>query len=212
MTKAALSTLIIFLATQAMFAADSAVPPVPSSSISATTNSAAISGSTVSSGPSTPSAPIVPATTRAEAEAETLVRTGRHDPFAPFGSDSSKLAKKGEKFKELQKNLVPPPPGVSAFAPMPSPGGDGSLSISELPLPPSRPSLSAKLKLSAVFDNRAIFTIPDLAARRFNKWPKVIRLGVGEKFNSVRLVAVGVDSATLEEDGSRSVKELEPLR
>jgi hypothetical protein len=196
MIKAALSALIIFLAAQGVSAADAIVPD-------ATTNSAA---------PPVPPPLVVPATTRAEAERETLVKIGRHDPFAPFGSDSSKFAKKGNKFRDLQKGFVPPPPpGTSAFAPVPSPS-EGSLAISELPLPPSRPSLTSKLKLSAVFDNRAIFTIPDLAARRFNKWPKVVRLGLGDNFNSVKLVAVGVDSATLEEDGLRSVKELEPLK
>jgi hypothetical protein len=219
MIKIALSALTISLVAQAVFAADpvkSVVPAVPG----ATTNSAgstsnpAISPAVPLATPllAAPAQPVVPATTREEAERDTAVKAGRHDPFAPFGSESSRFAKKGDKFKDLQKSLVPPPPGVSPFAPMPLPPGEGSLAISELPLPPARPSMASKLKLSAVFDNRAIFTIPDLSARRMNKWPPVIRLGLGEKFSSIRLVAVGVDSATLEEDGTRLVKELEPLK
>jgi hypothetical protein len=207
MIKVALIALTIYsLAAQTVLAADPVAPSI--SMPSATTNSAGSTTPLLAA----PAQPVVPATTREEAERETSVKAGRHDPFAPFGSESSRFGKKGDKFKELQKSLVPPPPGVSPFAPMPPPPGEGSLAISELPLPPSRPSMASKLKLSAVFDDRAIFTIPDLSARRMNKWPPVIRLGLGEKFSSIRLVAVGVDSATLEEDGTRLVKELEPLK
>jgi hypothetical protein len=108
------------------------------------------------------------------------------------------------RFNELLgKPLLPPPPPVS---------GQGDFPVSELPLPPDRPSIAAKLKLTGVIGDKAIFAITDREAIRVNKWPAVVMMAPGDRFESIETVSVGADSAILEEDGERSTKTLERIR
>jgi hypothetical protein len=171
---------------------------------------------------------IVPATTRVEAEAATKGKVGRNDPFSPidgfkpFPTHGGRIYSVG---KKTGMSLPPPPPGAVAVPP-PPPNGDSlsasnyltapppasSLNLSDLPLPPTRPSIVPKLKLTGIIDSKAIFSIQDIAARHANKWPKTVKLNVGDQFYAVKLVSISNDSVTLEENGSRTIKELEPIR
>jgi hypothetical protein len=84
--------------------------------------------------------------------------------------------------------------------------------VSELPLPPDRPSIASKLKLTGVIGDKAVFSITDREAIRINKWPAVVMMAPGDRFESIQTVSVGADSAVLEEDGERSTKTLERIR
>lgn len=123
----------------------------------------------------------------------------------------SKIAQASKK----QSMLVPPPPpmGESLAGSSGAPGGYSSgLPIDELPAPPTRPSIADKMKLVGVIGDRAIFKFSDNKARMDNKWPKTITLAPGQKFESVSLVNVADTSVTLDEDGERSVKSLDPIK
>ena len=101
------------------------------------------------------------------------------------------------------KILIPPPPSVVT---------QDELPVSELPLPPDKPSLAAKLRLTGVIGDKAIFAFTDREAARLNKWPGVLMMGAGDRFESIETISVGADSAVLEEDGERSTKTLERIR
>jgi hypothetical protein len=109
------------------------------------------------------------------------------------------------KFPELSGRpiLPPPPPPVS---------GQNDFPVSELPLPPDRPSIASKLKLTGVIGDKAVFSITDREAIRINKWPAVVMMAPGDRFESIETVSVGADSAVLEEDGERFTKTLERIR
>jgi hypothetical protein len=81
-----------------------------------------------------------------------------------------------------------------------------------LPEPPDKPFLADKLKLVGVLGERAVFVFSDQELRRINKWPANLALGPGDQFDSVNVVSVDEQMVTLEEDGRRSVKELETIR
>lgn len=160
-----------------------------------------------------------PATTRQQALTDAKRGAGRSDPlaplqgFKPFPSSATNEVKEttkasGEhKYPALPtdangKVLVPPPPPVSTHDEFP---------VSELPLPPDRPSLAAKMKLTGVIGNTAVFAFSDKQTARQNHWPQVLMLNAGDRFESVDIVSVQTDSAVVEEDGTRSVKTLERI-
>jgi len=159
-----------------------------------------------------------PATTRSEAVAVAKKSAGRADPlapitgFKPFPSNAppKTVLVKGVKSVSislpppLQSNkLVPPPP------PMPT---EDELPVSALPLPPDRPSVSSKLKLTAIIGDKGVFVINDFESRKVNKWPKYLVMAPGDRFESIELVSVGADSVVMREDGERCVKALERIR
>ncbi len=161
-----------------------------------------------------------PATSREQALYGARKSAGRANPlapitgFKPFPSNievppavvelKEKPGQPRSRFNELLgKPLLPPPPPVS---------GQGDFPVSELPLPPDRPSIAAKLKLTGVIGDKAIFAITDREAIRVNKWPAVVMMAPGDRFESIETVSVGADSAILEEDGERSTKTLERIR
>ena len=173
----------------------------------------------------------LPATPLVLAASEARVQAGKPDPFQrvqnylPFprgaggvGSVASiAAADSGQPPAPpppVEKILPPPPPpvasGASGLAPPPEP--DAGLSLAELPAPPARPSIGNKMKLVGVIGDRAIIAFSDRRMRMENKWPKTITLGRGEQFESVSVVDVTPDSVTIDEDGERSVKSVEPLK
>jgi hypothetical protein len=111
-----------------------------------------------------------------------------------------------------QNMLVPPPPPMGESLAPSSSGYSSGLPIDELPAPPTRPSIADKMKLVGVIGDRAIFKFSDNKSRMDNKWPKTITLAPGQKFESVSLVNVADTSVTLDEDGERSVKSLDPIK
>jgi hypothetical protein len=108
---------------------------------------------------------------------------------------------------KINEKLIPPPPPPGE---MPGAGGMG-LPIAQLPVPPSRPTIGDKMKVIAVLDDKAMMTFPT-KMRLKNKWPKVLTLGAGEQFESISVVSVNKDGVTIEEDGERTVKAVEPVR
>ena len=167
---------------------------------------------------------LFPATSRQQALYDAKRSAGRSDPlapiegFKPFPSGATLPGKADPKNLPFEKNgavqipaptsvggmrLIPPPPPVVAQDEMP---------VSELPLPPDRPSLAAKLRLTGVIGDKAIFAFTDKEVAKLNKWPGVLVMGAGDRFESIETVSVGADSAVLEEDGERSTKTLERIR
>jgi len=170
----------------------------------------------------TDSSSIFPATSRQQALTNAKRNAGRTDPlaqiygFRPFPSGSPVVENATEgKDKPHPGQPLLPPPNLSGQMPVPPPppvvAGD-DFPVSELPLPPDRPSIAAKLKLTGVIGNKAVFSITDKEAMRVNKWPSVLVLGPGDKFESIETVSVGADSAVLQEDGERSTKTLDRIR
>lgn len=93
----------------------------------------------------------------------------------------------------------------------PAPVSEG-VPISELPLPPDRPSVVAKLKLVGIIGDRALLTFTDPMFRAENHFPPCISLGSGEQLESVSVIDVTPHSIVLEEDGERQTKELPRIR
>jgi hypothetical protein len=172
-----------------------------------------------------PSAVAYPATTRSVAAVAAKKTAGRADPMAPIsgftpfppprvevkspklGEGTNGAAPKTQSDSHTPSSqttrLVPPPP------PMPA---EDELPVSALPLPPDRPSISSKLKLTGIIGDKGVFAINDYEARRINKWPMYLIMTPGDRFESIELISVGSDSAVLREDGERSVKALERIR
>jgi hypothetical protein len=171
-------------------------------------------------------AAVLPATTRVEAVQRAKANAGRTDPLAPVegfkpfprGATAADAKANSNKTSSSSKMLIPPPPGGLQLQvpPPPNSASSGSatedLPVSELPVPPERPSIVNKLKLIGIIGQKAIFTITDLSARRVNKWPRSLMLGTGEHFESVEVVSIGADSALLEENGEQTTKRLERIR
>ena len=193
-------------------------------SVSSTTSVSATSPSEVQiqSPPALVPSQVFPATSREQALPNARRGAGRSDPLAPIsgfkpfslGSEvpptvvetATKGALPQTKFNELGgRTILPPPPPVSV-------AGQSDLPVSELPLPPDRPSIASKLKLTGVIGDKAVFSITDTEAIRINKWPAVVMMAPGDRFESIQTVSVGADSAVLEEDGERSTKTLERIR
>jgi len=176
----------------------------------------------------------IEATPRSQAAERAKTNAGRANPFSSIADykrfpshgpaifehkskieEADTVAKKSEHEhhgKIAGSGLIPPPPpGVQSQLPGPAiqpPPPDESLPMSELPMPPSKPSIADKLKLTGIIENKAIFTFTDNALRRAKKWPRVLALSPGEQFETLSVLNVSTDSVTLEEDGERTVKEL----
>jgi len=105
---------------------------------------------------------------------------------------------------------VPPPPPRAEDAL--GAGVDGGIALTELPVPPAKPSLADKMKLIGVIGDRAVLAFSDTQLRQENRWPKTLILKPGEQFETVSVLGVNPDSVTLEEDGERSVKNIEPIK
>jgi hypothetical protein len=170
-------------------------------------------------------ATILPATTRMQAVQRAKANAGRTDPLAPVEGfkpfprgATTPDAKPHHNDRSSAKMLIPPPPGGVSLQVPPPPNAVSSgsatedLPVSELPVPPERPSIVNKLKLIGIIGQKAIFTITDLSARRVNKWPRSLMLGTGEHFESVEVVSISADSALLEENGEQTTKRLERIR
>ena len=188
-----------------------------------------------------------PATRREEAVSSARQVAGREDPFAghfektAYPGPWTKVAKTGgrttldddndEKEKANKEHKyasagsgsvpVPPPPPKSEkpVPPPPPPGTGGQLAelpIGSLPEPPDKPLVSPNLKLSAILGNKAVLSVP-MQLRVQNKWPAVICLGPGERFEdpangTFSVVSVDQDSVTIEEESERSVKSLPQIK
>jgi hypothetical protein len=180
----------------------------------------ALTGQSITPSSTTEPGQVFPATSHEQALYNARKGAGRSNPlspitgFKPFPSNvevQQKVVERGEKpglpqtrFNELGgRTILPPPPPVS---------GQSDFPVSELPLPPDRPSIAAKLKLTGVIGDKAVFAITDREAIRVNKWPAVVMMAPGDRFESIQTVSVGADSAILEEDGERSTKTLERIR
>lgn len=169
----------------------------------------------------------IPSTTRLVAAVDARAALGRTDPCAklenykPFprvGGKPQTAAKVGKSEIAVEgkdKKVTPPPPPPAQFGlvppPPPSDMSEG-MSVAELPAPPTKPSLAGKMKLVAIVGDRAILAFSDRSIVRDNRWPSTVTLGPGEQFESVSMVDVTPDSVTLEEDGERSTKAMDPLR
>jgi hypothetical protein len=177
-------------------------------------------GQSITPSPTTESGQVFPATSHEQALYNARKGAGRSNPlspitgFKPFPSNVEVQAKAVEsiekpglpqtRFNELGgRTILPPPPPVL---------GQSDFPVSELPLPPDRPSIAAKLKLTGVIGDKAVFAITDREAIRVNKWPEVVMMAPGDRFESIQTVSVDADSAILEEDGERSTKTLERIR
>ena len=161
------------------------------------------------------------ATTRSQAVQQAKSNSGRIDPLAPVEGfqpfpkgAAEKTSAAAHKVGSQDKMLIPPPPPNVGTVIPPPPNGSSTqdLPVSELPVPPERPSLVNKLKLTGIVGQKAIFTITDLSARRLNNWPRSLMLAAGDHFESVEIVSVSQDSALLQENGERTTKRLERIR
>ncbi len=186
-----------------------------------------------------------PSTKRDEAASTAHQIAGRQDPMqgafekvpypAPWsraGSGGGRTSQDDEQDADREKNklegkdkladkvLPPPPPPTKSERPVPPPPPSvveaPSLPIDNLPQPPDKPLVSPSLKLTGILGNKAVLTVP-LLLRTQNKWPSVICLGPGEKFEdptngSFSVVSVDQDSVTIDEEGERSVKSLPQIK
>ncbi|HEY9787435.1 MAG TPA: hypothetical protein V6D17_18745 [Candidatus Obscuribacterales bacterium] len=172
---------------------------------------------------------IRPAIDPREAAMQARMSTGRPNPFAPLTNfkpfpKSSLVAELGRADSHksdganIPESLVPPPPEGN-FPPAPPAilpqgalaSGDG-LPVSDLPMPPARPSLAKDLKLVGMIGDKAILSATDRATREANRLPQAICLGPGQKFRDISLVAINNDEVVLEEGGQQTIKVLDPIR
>lgn len=159
---------------------------------------------------------------------------GRRDPFKPISArkpfprvrkgadDLASSAATDEKGPKSAKSLLdensdalPPPPDEDskvADAPDAIPSQPAGITSDELPPPPDKPLLAEKLKLNGIVGNRAILAFRDKSFRRENGWRPYVTLGPGERFDSVKLVAINDESVVLEEEGQQSTLVLPPIR
>lgn len=178
----------------------------------------------------------IDATDKAAALLQARALAGRRDPFAPIGvrkpfprtrkpsvndiADSTKAPTKEPKSAKslLDENsdaLPPPPDGDTEVAhtpdtvPVPPLAG---ITSDELPPPPDKPLLAQKLRLNGIVGNRAILAFKDRSFSRENGWRPYVTLGPGERFDSVKLVAIDAESVVLEEEGQQKTLQLPPIR
>jgi len=182
-----------------------------------------------------------PATKRAEASVIAKQLAGREDPMkgiferTPYPAPWTKVNQSGgrttsdDEKEESEKDkkehgggtVPPPPPPVEATKAPPPPApiaadAPPEIPVPDLPLPPEKPTVTPSLKLTAIIGNKAVLEVP-LKLRVANKWPSVICLGPGERFEdpangSFSVVSVDPDSVTIEEDSERSVKNLPQIK
>lgn len=148
---------------------------------------------------------------------DTTPAAGRGDPFSPitrgirpFPSFGAPLHEK----KRAVKQAIPPPP--QSLIPPPPPGvpnaseQSSDLPLEDLPPPPEKPSLLAKMRLVGIIDDQALFTLSDTDDNVGR--PYVVTLKPGEQFQTVTLLSVDADSVMVEEDGARTVLTLERIK
>jgi hypothetical protein len=173
----------------------------------------------------------IPATTRTEAITRARIGAGRLDPFAPSSGVPKILPLNGSSEINPQQEsrkihlpppkfsgsglLPPPPPGMVSLpntaAQAASEAGKG-VNETDLPEPPEKPLIAAKMKLVGLVGEKAFFTFTDSELRRANKFPSTVILATGEQFESVHLISIDKSTVVLEEDGERITKELERIR
>lgn len=153
-----------------------------------------------------------PATTN-----DTTPAAGRSDPFSPITRGIRPFPAFGPSLKEPKKVVqhhIPPPP--TSLIPPPPPGvptmseQSTELPIEDLPPPPEKPSLAAKMRLVGIIDDRALFTLNDNDDSMTR--PYVIALKPGEQFQTVTLLSVDANGVMVEEDGARTVFTLERIK
>lgn len=152
---------------------------------------------------------------------------GRANPFADlpgtqaFPKAKSKPEKVAGKKSATDLGLGPdglPPPPPSSYAPSslaaelaPPPPPPG-IELDELPPPPEKPMLSKNLKLNAIVGDHIILAFKDRNFQKKNHFKQFITLAQGQEFDSVTLVDIGKDQATIEEHGRQITMQLDPIR
>lgn len=72
--------------------------------------------------------------------------------------------------------------------------------------------MADKLKVVGIVGDKAIISVNDTLVRHEYKWSKLMTVGSGDILGPVTVIAVKSDSVTFEEDGTRTEKELAPVR
>jgi hypothetical protein len=176
---------------------------------------------------------VIESTRKPDAMAMARQDAGRIDPFGelPAGQQFPKLKpiprppissvkvdgkKVASDILSGPEGLPPPPPSSSDLAslatdvaPPPPPPG---ITLDELPPPPEKPMLSKHLKLNAILGDQIILAFKDRHYQKQNHFKQYITLSQGQEFDSVTLVDIGKDQATLEEHGRQITMQLDPIR
>ncbi len=172
---------------------------------------------------------VIESTGKQDAQVMARQDAGRPDPFAalpssqPFPKAKNKpmtlekvAGKKSEtEFGTGPDGLPPPPPGSTSpsltadLTPPPPPPG---IELDELPPPPEKPMLSKNLKLNAILGDHIILAFKDRNYQKKNHFKQYITLAQGQEFDTVTLVDIGKDEATIEEHGRQITMHLDPIR
>lgn len=180
---------------------------------------------------------VIDATDKMAALMQARALAGRRDPFAPITARkpfprarktdandiaSSTTASQGKETKSAKSlldentDLPAPPTGdseIAAAAPDTVPESlPAGITSDELPPPPDKPLLVQKLKLNGIVGNRAILAFKDKGYSRENGWRPYVTLGPGDRFDSVKLIAINDESVVLEEEGQQQTLVLGPIR
>ncbi len=130
--------------------------------------------------------------------AESRQGTGRENPFScPSGL---------KPFPRNQQELVLPPPPTE-MTPLPANTSPGKENLSA-----EHPHLLDALSLVGVIDHKAVLTFLNPAIARRYSCSSTLILSSGDQLASVSVVDVGDDSVTLDEEGTRVVKNIQPIR
>lgn len=171
---------------------------------------------------------VIESTGKQDAQMMARQNAGRLDPFAELPA-SQPFPKSKVRSLSLEKvagkksatdfgtgpDGLPPPPSASAsasladLAPPPPPPG---IELDELPPPPDKPMLSKSLKLNAIVGDHIILAFKDRHFQKKNHFKQYITLAQGQEFDTMTLVAIGKDQATIEENGRQITMELDPIR
>lgn len=177
----------------------------------------------------------IDATDKTVALIQARALAGRRDPFAPFSArkpfprarktdvndiasstPSQEKSKSAKSSLDENSDLPASPDGDTEIAGAPDTIPDESLPVGitadELPPPPDKPLLAEKLKLNGIVGNRAILAFKDKGYSRENGWRPYVTLGPGQRFDSVKLVAIGDESVVVEEEGQQRTLVLPPIR
>lgn len=172
---------------------------------------------------------VIESTGKQDAQIMARKDAGRPDPFAalppsqPFPKAKNKPTslekvagkKSGTEFGTGPDGLPPPPPGATSpsltadLTPPPPPPG---IELDELPPPPEKPMLSKNLKLNAILGDHIILAFKNRNYQKRNHFKQYITLAQGQEFDTVTLVDIGKDEATIEEHGRQITMHLDPIR
>lgn len=86
------------------------------------------------------------------------------------------------------------------------------IAVDELPLPPEKPLLIPRLKLNAILGDHVVITFKDNQFRKSHGFKKYITLAPGQEFDSIKLIDVSNNSATLEENGEQKTVTMDPIK